>query len=218
MASKMSAIALEQVDVDRLDVPAADQPQAGVARRRDHVELLGTRREQRERLIRRPEDLRIDLASAGVLEVRDPVDGLVGRTVLDVARPGQDVDALALGAPEIGGRGQAGPAAALADALGEPPGTRARPGGARRGGGRTTAAAARREDQRGGPGQGQEPPSQHAVPPPPLAVLPSATGSSCCRFQIRRTALPCCSSTSVEVVVRFCSVTTSRAPASRSTM
>src|SRR5262245_34488596 len=43
---------------------------------------------------------------------------------------------------------------------------------------------------------------------------PSATGSWCCRFHMRRTALPSCASASVEDVDRFCCVTTSSAPAS----
>jgi hypothetical protein len=53
--------------------------------------LLGVRREERYASSERPEDLRVDLASARVLEVVNPVDGLVRRAVLDVARPGQDV-------------------------------------------------------------------------------------------------------------------------------
>ena len=92
-------IALEQAQVDRLDEPAADEPQARVTRRRHDVELLRVRREQGVRLVRRAEDLWVDLAARLGLELGHPVDRLVGRAVLDVTRPGQHVDRLALRAP-----------------------------------------------------------------------------------------------------------------------
>jgi hypothetical protein len=82
-------VVLDQVDVDCLDVASSNESQAGVARCRDDVELLGVCREQAERLVGRTENLNGDLAAAGVLERLDPVDRFVGRSVFDVARPRQ---------------------------------------------------------------------------------------------------------------------------------
>ena len=50
-----------------------------------------------------------------------------------------------------------------------------------------------------------------------VAGYASAISWVCCRFQVRRTARPCWARTSVEVVARFCCVTTSSPPASRTT-
>ena len=139
-----------------------------------------------------PKICRVDLAAGLLLEAVTQSYRRVGRAVLDVARPGEDVDGLALRRCRARSAGSAAgrAAAARTAAAGAPTTMRRR---------RERAPRVLRA-------------SVSCVPPPPSARRPSATGSACCRFQTRRTALPCCASASVEVVARFCWVTTSAAP------
>ena len=184
-------VVLEQVQIDRLDEAAAHEAQARVTRRGHDVELLRVRREEGVRLVRRPEDLRVDLASRLGLEVGHPVDGRIGRAVLDVPGPRQDVDALALRAAELGRHARCRRAAGCA----------------------ASAAATGADDDRHHGGERHRSTDPHRSPPP-SDQAPSAMDRACCRFHTRRTALPCCASASVDDVARFCWVTTSRAPAS----
>ena len=87
-------VARDQVDVDRLHLLAADQPRRGVARGGDQVEAALVH--QRHHLVAGAGGLDVDLAAGLLLEVGDPVEGLVGGAAFDVAGPGHDVD-LALG-------------------------------------------------------------------------------------------------------------------------
>ena len=88
-------VVLHQVGVDGSDVAGGDQAQCRVAGRRDAVVLAGAH--QRHHLVGRVRDLDVDPAARLLLEVRHPVDPRVGRAVLHVARPGDQVDlALAL--------------------------------------------------------------------------------------------------------------------------
>ncbi len=84
------SVARDQFHIDWLDVASLDEPQTGIAGRRDDIELLGVGGEQAERLVRGPEHLDRGLAAGRILERRDPVDGRVGRAVLGVAGPGED--------------------------------------------------------------------------------------------------------------------------------
>ena len=79
----------DQVGVDRRDVAAGDQAQRRVARGRHAVVLAGAH--QRDHLVGGVADLDVDLAAGLLLERRDPVDLRVGRAVLGVAGPGDDV-------------------------------------------------------------------------------------------------------------------------------
>ena len=87
----------DQPGVDRLDVAAGDEAQGGVAGGGHDVVLAGAH--QLHGLVGGAEGLDGDLAAALLLEVGDPVDRRVVGAVLDVAGPGEDAD-LALGGAE----------------------------------------------------------------------------------------------------------------------
>ena len=91
----------DQVGVDRVHVAALDQARGGVAGGGDAVVLAGPH--QLHHLVRGVADLDVDLAAGLLLEVRHPVDLRVGRAVLDVAGPGDEVH-LALALAELGQR------------------------------------------------------------------------------------------------------------------
>ena len=100
--------ARDQVDVDRLHLLAGDQAQRRVARGGDEVEAALVH--QRDHLVGGGGRLDVDLAAGLLLEVGDPVIGLVGLAALDVAGPGDDIDlafALADGFGHLGKRGAA---------------------------------------------------------------------------------------------------------------
>ena len=88
----------DEVGVHRGDIAAGDEAQRGVTRRRDAV--VAPRAHERDHLVRRVAGLDVDLAARLLLERGDPVDLRVGRPVLGVAGPGDDVQ-LALARAEL---------------------------------------------------------------------------------------------------------------------
>ena len=87
--------ARNQVEIDRLHPLAGHQPERGVARGGHEIEAALVH--QRHHLVGGVGGLDVDLAAGLLLEVGDPVIGLVGLAALDIAGPGDDVEfALAL--------------------------------------------------------------------------------------------------------------------------
>ena len=76
--------------VDLLHALAGDEAQARVAGGRDEIEAALVH--QGDHLVGGAGGLDVDLAAGLLLEVGDPVVGLVGFAALDVARPGDDID------------------------------------------------------------------------------------------------------------------------------
>ena len=88
--------ARDEVGVDRLDALARDEAKRGVARGGDEVEAALVH--QRDHLVRRGGRLHGHLAARLLLEVADPVIGLVRLAALDIAGPGDDGDLSLAGA------------------------------------------------------------------------------------------------------------------------
>ena len=80
----------DQVDVDRCDLAAGDEAERRVAGRRHAVVLAGLH--ELHHLVGRVAELDVDRATGGLLELGHPVDGGIGRPVLDVTGPGDQVD------------------------------------------------------------------------------------------------------------------------------
>ena len=80
----------DQVDVDRRDLAAGDEAERRVAGGRDAVVLAALH--ELHHLVGRVAELGVDRAAGGLLERGHPVDGGIGRAVLDVAGPGDEVD------------------------------------------------------------------------------------------------------------------------------
>jgi hypothetical protein len=202
------AVVGHQVGVDRSHVTGRDQPQRGVAGRGHHVVLATLH--QVDRLVGGVEVLYRRLAPGGLLEGRHPVDALVGRPVLGVAGPGQDVDRPLAGADALLHRDVRG-----REAL--------RP---RRSTTATRACAAaergRRDCRRDHHGR-LRPPPRHAdssvvvVPWLPSPRVSAETAKQLCWSKPTTTGRPRIRSGSTTSASRFWTATTTRGPASRST-
>ena len=190
----------DQVGVDRIDVAPGDQAQRRVARRGHAVVVAGAH--QRDHLVGGVADLHVDLAAGLLLEVRHPVDGRVGRPVLDVAGPGDEVD-LALALAHLR-EGLAVAIAAAAAAIVVV----------------VVAAACRRQS-----GQRERDDREHDPPfelvsfhsPSSFDSCESGMTYACSSCQPTRTRRPRCSSACCEDISRFCRTTCSSPPRSRST-
>ncbi len=185
-------VVLEDVGIDGRRQAAGDEPRRRVARRADPVVLA--RLHERDAVVRVGHVRGVDLAAGLILERSDPVIGGVGLAALGVAGPDDQVQ-LALAIPDLGDRGRARRATALATTGGE---------------------QQRHGAEQHGCAQVPHRLVSSSVSPSTPSLL--ARLNTCRRFQMRRTGLPWVSSASIEEVSRFCCVTTSCPPISSSTM